>query len=120
MKNLKNRTLLFTEILIDYNLEFDILDRVNINYNTFPTFETTAVVKQHHLTRLDTLSYEVYGTPYYWWLIADRNNIIDVTIELYIGQILYIPSLSDYFDFYNKNIKVKGNVENVFDERTIV
>lgn len=119
MKDLKDRTLLFDEVILDDNLELDILSRVNISYETFPTPETTAVVKQHHLTRIDLLSYDVYGTPYYWWFIADRNNIIDPTTELYLGMILQIPSLSDYFDFYNKNIKVRKKQETIFDVKKI-
>lgn len=116
---MKERTLLFSETIVDENLEHDILDRVNINYESFPSLETTAVIKQHHINRIDLLSYEVYGSPYYWWLIADRNNILDVNSELYVGQILKIPSLTDYFDFYNKSIKVKPKQETVFDKRTI-
>lgn len=120
MKNLKNRTLLFTENVVDDNLEFDIIDRVSIDYNAFPSLETTIVVKQHHINRIDMLSYDAYGSPYYWWLLADRNNIIDVGIELYIGQILQVPSLSDYFNFYNKNVKAKTKNDEVYSVRTIV
>lgn len=119
MKNLKNRTLLFSETEIDNNLEFDIIDKINIDYDAFPTLETTIVVRQHHLTRIDLLSYDVYGSSYYWWLIADRNDIIDAGTELYTGQILQVPSLTDYFDFYNKNIKVKTKQESVFSVRPI-
>lgn len=120
MKNLKNRTLLFSENKVDTNLEFDIIDNVNIDYGAFPSLETTIVVKQHHLTRIDLLSYDAYGSSYYWWLLADRNNLIDVGIELYIGQILQVPSLSDYFDFYNKNIKVKVKDDEVYSVRSII
>jgi len=120
MKNLKNRTLLFSEIELDNNLEFDIIDKINIDYNSFITLETTIVVKQHHLTRIDLLSYDAYGSSYYWWLLADRNTIIDVSTELYTGQILQVPALSDYFDFYNKNIKVKTKIDEVYSVRPII
>jgi len=119
MRNLKDRTLLFVENEVDFNLEFDIMDKVSIDYNAFPTLETTVVVRQHHLLRIDLLSYDVYSSSYYWWLLADRNDIIDVGTELYIGRILQVPSLSDYFDFYNKNIKVKTDQGNVYDTRII-
>ena len=43
---------------------------------------------------LDSLSQYFYGSPTYWWVIADFNRIVDPLIELYPGDILKIPNFS--------------------------
>jgi hypothetical protein len=32
--------------------------------------------------RLDTISFELYGTPHYWWIISFINNIQDIIFDL--------------------------------------
>lgn len=41
--------------------------------------------------RLDLLSKQYYGTPAYWWIIANANNIHDAKLGLTDGTILRIP-----------------------------
>jgi len=41
--------------------------------------------------RLDLLSNQYYGTPAYWWIIANANNIHDGKLGLKDGTILRIP-----------------------------
>lgn len=41
--------------------------------------------------RLDLLSNQYYGTPSYWWIIANANNIHDGKLGLKDGTILRIP-----------------------------
>ena len=41
--------------------------------------------------RLDLLSNQYYGTPTYWWIIANANNIHDGKLGLKDGTILRIP-----------------------------
>ena len=43
---------------------------------------------------LDSLSMQFYGSPTYWWIIADFNRIIDPMIKLYAGDTLKIPNIS--------------------------
>lgn len=119
MKDLKDRTLLFNKKLIDNNLEFDYLTKININFDNFNILDNEYTVKQNEIGRMDTISFKTYGVPHYWWLICQRNNIIDPITEMYTGMILKIPSLTDYFDFYNKNVKTLEKINEVFDKRII-
>ena len=41
--------------------------------------------------RLDLLSNQYYGSPAYWWIIANANNIHDGKLGLEDGTILRIP-----------------------------
>ena len=41
--------------------------------------------------RLDLLSNQYYGSPTYWWIIANANNIHDGKLGLKDGTILRIP-----------------------------
>lgn len=119
MKNLKDRTLLFNKEIINNNLELDYLSKVDIDFDNFTILDTDYTVKQHQIGRMDLISFEVYSSPYYWWLICQRNNIIDPLTEMYTGMIIKIPALPEYFDFYNKNIKIKEKITQVFDKRKI-
>ena len=42
--------------------------------------------------RLDLLSNQYYGSPTYWWIIANANNIHDGKLGLKDGTILRIPA----------------------------
>lgn len=43
---------------------------------------------------LDSISLYFYGSPTYYWVIADFNRILDPLIELYPGDKLKIPNFS--------------------------
>lgn len=46
--------------------------------------------------RLDLVSYKVYGSEQYFWVIAHFNNLLDPVIGFSIGDKLRIPNLSQY------------------------
>ena len=46
---------------------------------------------QYHL-RPDLLSYRIYGTPAYMWLILQYNNILDINTEFVQGSIIALPT----------------------------
>ena len=50
--------------------------------------------------RLDLLSNQYYGSPAYWWIIANANNIHDGKLGLKDGTILRIPK--DYNEIIRK------------------
>ena len=50
--------------------------------------------------RLDLLSNQYYGSPTYWWIIANANNIHDGKLGLKDGTILRIPK--DYTEIIRK------------------
>lgn len=45
--------------------------------------------------RPDTLSYDLYGTPAYWWIFMIRNmdQIRDPIWDLKSGMAIYVPTL---------------------------
>lgn len=42
-------------------------------------------------TRLDLLAYQYYGTPYLWWVIAQRNEMDNPVAEVYPGRRILVP-----------------------------
>ena len=41
----------------------------------------------------ELLSYQLYGTPYLWWVLCFYNGIIDPITEIVSGKELKIPTL---------------------------
>lgn len=50
-----------------------------------------AVVPKGMEGRPDLISYDVYGTSTYWWLICTANNIIDPFEQLKAGKTIKLP-----------------------------
>jgi hypothetical protein len=119
MSHLEDRTLRYTKIVEKDNLEFDYLDKTSIDFSTFPTPELIYIVTQTVIGRIDLVSFQSYGTVDLWWLIALRNDIINPIDDLVLGDQLYIPSLSDYYDWYNKNIKIQDDPDFIATPRTL-
>ena len=59
-------------------------------------------VSEADLMRPDMISYKVYGTVKYWWLIMSVNTIFDPFNDLTVGQRLVLPNVLDILDFYKK------------------
>lgn len=109
--NDKKRNGLTDKVLVDDNLEYDYLSSTEIVFEEFPTPEKVYVVRQSDLNRMDIISFNVYGNPNYWWLIALRNGIIDTRDDMFMGKKLYIPNLSDFYTFMNRK-KKKSKISN--------
>lgn len=45
-------------------------------------------------TRMDLISYNIYGDTHYWWILMLYNNEIEVE-NLAAGDVLSYPSLTD-------------------------
>lgn len=119
MKHLTNRNYLMKKEIVDNNQEFDFLTFPDLWFNDEKkkSNESTYVVTDETVTRPDLISYYVYGTSSLWWLICSRNKIINPLTELTVGMVLYIPSLSDYYDFVNKNTKATKKTDLKFATR---
>lgn len=96
-----NRLLFYSEFDNDGTKELDYL------YNSLSNFEqnyesTYYRVKESDVYRPYLISYNLYGTVNYWWLICFVNNINDVFYELQVGMLLEIPNILDINDFYQK------------------
>jgi len=102
----KKRNALTQKAEVNDIIEFDYLTEKEIPFEDFDSKEFLYVVTQEDINRFDLISYKVYRSVYYWWIIAKRNNIIDPYNELYVGMKLYIPNRSEVFSFFNKNKKV--------------
>lgn len=50
------------------------------------------VVTARHVNRPDLISYDVYKTTKYTWLVLQYNNIINIQKELVEGAELVLPS----------------------------
>lgn len=47
------------------------------------------------IQRPDLISYKLYKRMNYWWIVMKLNSIEDIWDDLYVGQILKIPSEDD-------------------------
>jgi len=59
-------------------------------------------VRQDDFMRPDLISYKVYQTVKFWWLIMTVNNINNPFTDLTVGLTLQIPNLLDVYTFYKK------------------
>jgi len=119
MANINKRQLVYKQEIINTNLELDYLSEKTIDFDSFPSGDDYYMVKQQFIGRIDLISYDVYGTVDLWWLILLRNNIIDPINDIEVGDVLKIPSISDYYDYFNKNIKVSEQEDFISDVRVL-
>ena len=56
----------------------------------------------HDVGRPDLISFEVYGTVRYWWIICIVNKIMDPLQGIAEGDLLKIPHILDIGDFYRQ------------------
>jgi len=101
MAYLSNRLGYYTKTQINNIKEIDYLslssfikDKTNLKISKY-------TIQQKDLGRLDLVSYKIYGSVDYWWLLADYNNIIDIEAELYVGMILDAPDLLSLYNTYS-------------------
>lgn len=93
------------EFLSRYSRTRRIDDTVNgvryhetYNVKNIPTTNSDryVTVDRHNENRIDVISFEMYGSSLYWWVIALANNIVDPFI-IPLGSILRIPQISSLY-----------------------
>jgi len=52
----------------------------------------------------DLISYRVYGTEKYWWVICLINKIENPLVDIVEGSIIEIPNIRDIYNFYQKYV----------------
>jgi hypothetical protein len=59
--------------------------------------DSTITLSKKYEYRPDTLSYDLYGTPAYWWVFAvrNRNTIQDPVWDMVVGATITVPSLAN-------------------------
>ena len=63
------------------------------------------LVTGKYVNRPDLISYKVYGSSDYWWMICKFNGICDVFTELISGVVIDIPSILDLNNYIANNSK---------------
>jgi Base plate wedge protein 53 len=96
-----NRTDFFNIITVNGNKEYDYL------YNSLSGFVMNYPISYYQITesdvmRPDLISYKIYGTVDYWWLILFVNDIQDPLNDIKSGTIIKIPSILDIYAFAKK------------------
>lgn len=96
----------------------DFLQTITVNGNTekdlrssgfnsfgFVNKPSKFLVTGKYVSRPDLISYSVYGSSDYWWMICKFNGICDVFNELVSGVVIDIPSIIDLNNFIANNSK---------------
>lgn len=96
-----DRTKFYNETTINGIEELDFLR------NTLSSFELVHEPAYYRtdiqdVGRPDLISYENYGTEYYWWIICLVNGIENPLEDIAVGTILQIPHIADINVFYRK------------------
>lgn len=99
-----NRTSFYNIVTVNGIQEYDFLD------NNISKFVMTYPVSYYRVTdsdmmRMDLISYKIYGSEDYWWIIAMVNEINDIFHDMQVGQLLKIPNILDIYSFYKKYSK---------------
>ena len=101
--SLKRRQDIYKKVEVNGNKELDYLEG-GLSFMEIDSFDVDIFTVPSYLARRpDLISYAEYGDPDYGWLIMEYNDIFDPWDELYPGRTLKIPSLKQYYNFYNKN-----------------
>ena len=101
MDRTKFYTVLTTNGVQELDFLWNGLSLFVINYNV-SYYRVTEV----DLLRPDLISYKVYGTIDFWWIILLVNNIDNPFKDLVVGTILQIPDKLDIYE-YQKNWRVR-------------
>lgn len=93
----------YDEVTVDGNKELDYLtSRLNgMSLETRDFHRIDAVTED----RPDLISLKYYGNYHLGWLIAEHNNILDPVEGFKINTVLRIPSLDEYYQYYNRNTR---------------
>lgn len=98
--NLKRKNL-YSRVEVNGNIELDYL---NTNLDEMNLGQSRVFrIPQFMEGRPDLISFAVYQNVDYGWIIMWENDIIDPFESLVAGRELVIPSLTDYYNFYNEN-----------------
>ena len=69
----------------------------------------TYTVSTDDLANFVGISYKLYGTVDLWRVILDFNGLNDPISDLYIGQVLQIPSKTDILTLLSEDLNKKNN-----------
>lgn len=81
------------------------IDEVDFLWNTLSAFKKNHISSYYRISgeevgQPDLVSWRVYGTERYWWIICLANQIENPLEDMEEGSILEIPNIHDIYDFY--------------------
>jgi len=91
-----------------YNVQRnDGIDEYDYLYHNLTKFKMNYPVSYYRiegsdLMRPDLISYKIYGTIAYWWLIMMINGIQNPLKDMVVGTLLQIPNVLDIYEFQKK------------------
>lgn len=96
-----DRTKFYNVLTVDGIRELDFL------WNSLSTFPMAYVpgyyrVDAIDLLRPDLISYKMYGTVSFWWIILIVNGLDNPFVDLVEGMILKIPNKFDIYEFQKR------------------
>ena len=96
-----NRTRFYKKTTVNDVNEIDFL------WNTLSSFVMKHTrgyyrIKGDEVGQPDLISYRIYGTEKYWWLICLVNKIENPLEDMVEGSIIQLPNVRDIYDFYQK------------------
>lgn len=98
-----SRSRLFAVVEVDNNKELDYLDTplMDMNLETQRAFR----IPQSMEFRPDLISFKFFGTFHLGWLLAIHNDFQDPIMEFTKGKLINIPSIEEYYRFYQRNAR---------------
>lgn len=69
----------------------------NYEFNTAPGYY---LVTESDIQRPDLICYKVYNTLDMWWLLMKYNKVEDIWNDLFVNQVLEVPSKSELETYY--------------------
>ena len=96
-----DRTSFFNITTVNGNKEYDYL------YNNLSRFVMSYPVGHYQIMaqdvmRPDLISYKIYGTVDYWWILLYVNGIDDPLTGIVDGTIITTPNILDIYQFYKQ------------------
>lgn len=91
-----------------YNIQAnDGINEFDYLYNNLTQFEmkyrkSYYRIEGKDIMRPDLISYRIFGTIDYWWLIMMINGIENPLKDMVVGDLLEIPNVLDIYEFQKK------------------
>ncbi len=94
-----NRTKFFKKLTVNGVEELDYL------WNTLSSFKMNHTkgyyrIRGDEVGQPDLISYRIYGTERYWWIICLVNQINSPLTDIVEGSVIELPDVRDIYDFY--------------------
>ena len=96
-----NRTIFFNKTTVNGVEELDSLDsalsQFKMKYK--PAYY---MITGEDIYRPDLISFKLYKTKEYWWVLLLINGIMNPFNDMYVGQVIKVPSMFDIYEFRQK------------------